>query len=103
MASDIQSYYFPANTIADIRTKEATPLELEHKWKEVGLVDVSYSKRASLHNTLRLDLKEIIFPVKHYEPVFDLLINLSVYFEPSLNENSICIFSKYIKKISRAK
>jgi len=32
--------YFPANTIADFRTKLATPLELEHDIWEVGLVEM---------------------------------------------------------------
>ena len=44
LQSDSSSYYFPANTIADLRTKLATPLELKHgKW-EVGLIEISYPK-----------------------------------------------------------
>ena len=72
LPSDSSGYYFPANTIADFRTKLATPLELEHyKW-EVGLVHISYPKgykKRYLHNTLRLGSEDIIFPVKHYESV----------------------------------
>ena len=72
LPSGSSGYYFPANTIADIRTKLATPLELEHgKW-EVGLIEISYPrgyKMRSLHNTLRLDSEEVIFPAKHYESV----------------------------------
>ena len=68
--SDSSGYYFPANTIGDFRTKLATPLELEHDKWEVGLVEISYPKgykMRSLHNALRLDSEEIIFPVEHYE------------------------------------
>jgi len=44
LPSDSSGYYFPANTIADFRTKLATPLELEHgKW-EVRLIEISYPK-----------------------------------------------------------
>ena len=35
LPSDSSGYYFPANTIADFRTKLATPLELEHDKLEV--------------------------------------------------------------------
>jgi len=44
LPSGILAYCFPANTIADWRTKLATPLELEHDKWEVGLVDISYPK-----------------------------------------------------------
>ena len=57
LPSDSSGYYFPANTIADFRTKLATPLELEHDKWEVGLVEISYPKgykKRFLHNTLRL-------------------------------------------------
>ena len=68
--SNSSGYYFPANKIADFRTKLATPLELEHgKWGVV-LNEISFPKmyiRGTLQNTLRLDSEEIIFPVKHYE------------------------------------
>jgi len=87
LPSDSSNYYFPGNTIADFRTKLATPLELEHgKW-EVGLIEISYPKgykKRSLHNTLRLDSEEITFPVKHYESVFDLLTNVPRFYEPSI-------------------
>ena len=48
-------------------------------------------------NTL-LDSEENIFPVKHIEFVFDVLTNIPQFFEPSINENFICIFGKYINK-----
>ena len=38
------SGYFPSNTIANVKTKLATPNDFEtDKW-EVGLVDISYPK-----------------------------------------------------------
>jgi hypothetical protein len=40
LPSDRSGYYFPTNTIADFRTKLATPLELEHDKWEVGLVEM---------------------------------------------------------------
>jgi len=49
-----------------------------------------------LHNTLRSDSEEIIFPVKHYESLFYLLSNIPRFFEPFINESFIRIFSKYI-------
>jgi hypothetical protein len=94
-------YYFPANTIADFRTKLATPLQLEHDKWEVGLVEISYPKwykKRYLHNTLRLGTEDIIFPVKHYESVFYLLTNIPQFFEPSASENFIRIYSNYINK-----
>jgi len=51
-----------------------------------------------LHNTLGLVSEDIIFPVKHYESVFDLLKNIPQFFEPSTNENFIRILSNYINK-----
>jgi len=101
LPSDSSGYYFPANTIADFRTKLATPLELEHDKWEIGLVEISYPKgykKSYLHNTLRLGSESIIFPVKHYESVFDLLTNIPQFFEHSANENVIRIFSNYINK-----
>jgi hypothetical protein len=35
---------FPHNTIANVKTKLATPIELEHDKWEVGLVELSYPK-----------------------------------------------------------
>ena len=58
LPSDSSGYYFPSNTIADFRTKLATPLELEHSNWEVGIIEISYPKgykKWCLHNTLRLD------------------------------------------------
>ena len=79
MPSDSSGYYYPANTIADFRTKLATPLELEHDKWEVGLVEISYPKwykMRYLHSTLPLISEDIIFPLKHYEYVFDLVTNI---------------------------
>jgi len=49
-------------------------------------------KMRYLHNTIRLGSEDIIFPVKHYETVFDLLTNITQFFEPFENENFIRIF-----------
>jgi hypothetical protein len=101
LASDNSGYYFPGKTIAYFRTKLATPLELEHDIWEVGLVELSYPKgykKSYLQSTLRLGSEEFIFPVKHYESVFDLLTNITQFFEPSANEIFIRIFSNYINK-----
>jgi hypothetical protein len=68
LPSDSSGYSFPSNTIADFRTKQATPLEFEHDKREDGLVEIYYPKgykKAFLHNTLRLGSEEIRFPVKH--------------------------------------
>jgi hypothetical protein len=74
---------------------------LEHDKWEVGLVEISYTKgykKRYLHNTLRLGLEDIVFPLKHYESVFDLLTNIPQFFEPSANGYFIRIFSNYINK-----
>ena len=66
LPSDISGYYFPSNTINNIRTKLATPIEFERDRWEVGLVEISYPKgykNRFLHNTIRLDSTEIIYPV----------------------------------------
>ena len=89
LPSDTFGYYFPCITIADFRTKLATPLQLEHDKWEVWLVGVSYPKgykKRFLHNTLRLDSEEITFPVKHYESMFDLT-NIPRYFETSMKKH----------------
>jgi hypothetical protein len=77
LPSDNSGYYFPTNTIANFTTKLATSLEFTPGTWEVGLVQISYPKgykKRLLHNTIQLDSAEIIFPVKHYESVFDLHI-----------------------------
>jgi len=101
LPSDSSCYYFPANIIADFRTKLATPLELEHDKWDVGQVEISYPKwykKRYLHNKLLLGSEDIIFPVKHYESVFDLLTNIPQFLEPSANANFIRIFRNYINK-----
>jgi len=104
LPSDSSGYYFPANTIADFRTKLATPLELEHgKW-EVRLIEISYPRRykkRSLHNTLRLNSEEKTFPVKYYESVFDLLTNVPRFYEPYIKENFVRVFNNYINKYQK--
>ena len=102
LPSDSSAYYFPANTIAEFRTKLATPLELELDTWEVGLVEVSYPKgykKRFLHNTLRFDSVEFKFPLKGNESVFDFLTNISRFYERSINESFIRIFSNYINKL----
>jgi len=82
LPSGSSGYYFPANTVSDFRTKLAIPLDLEHDKWEFGLVEISYPKgyeNRYLHNTLRLGSEDIIFPVKHYESVFDLLTNIPLF------------------------
>ena len=101
LPSDNSGYYFPVKTIAYFRTKLATPLESEHDKWEVVLVEISYPKgykKRYLQSTLRLGSEEFIFPVMHYESVFDLLTNITQFFEPSANEIFIRIFSNYINK-----
>jgi len=74
---------------------------LEHDRWEVGLVEVSYPKgykKRFWHNTLRLGTVEIIFPVKHYGSVFDLLTNVPQFFKPPIYANFNRIFSEYINK-----
>jgi hypothetical protein len=62
LPSESSGHYFPHNTIANFRTKLATPIELElDKW-EVGLVEISYSKgykRRIRHYNVRLDSANI--------------------------------------------
>ena len=69
LPSDSSEHYFPQNTIANFKTKLATPIELEpHRW-EVGLVEISYPKgykKQAEYNVLKLDSREIKFPVRHY-------------------------------------
>ena len=101
LPSDSSGYYFAANTLADFRTKLATPLELEHDKWEVGLEEILYPKgykKRFLYHTLRADSEEITFPVKHYVSMFYLLTNIPRLFEPSIKENFIRIFSEYINK-----
>ena len=54
-----------------------------------------------MHNTFRLDSEEIIFPIIHYESVFDPLTNIPQFYEHSKNENFVCIFSNYINKYQK--
>jgi len=47
---------------------------------------------------LRVSLEEIMFPVKHYEYLFDRLTNIPHLLEPSKKELFTSIFGKYINK-----
>ena len=90
------SGYYPANTIANFTTKLATPLELQHNKWEVGLVEISYPNgyKKRRHNTIHLDSQEVIFPVKDYESMLDLLTNIPDLLEPSKKEEFMRIFSE---------
>jgi hypothetical protein len=86
LPSDSSSLYFAANTIGNFTTKLATPLELQHDKCEIGLVEISYPngyKKRIKHNTIYLDSQEIIFPVKDYESMLDLLRNIPYLLEAS--------------------
>jgi hypothetical protein len=86
LPSDSSGLYLPANTIPNFTSKLATPLELQHGRWEVSLVEISYPsgyKKRFRHNTNRLDSQEIIFPVKEYQSMLDLLTNIPDLLEPS--------------------
>jgi len=89
---------------SNFTTKLATPLELQHKKWEVGLVEISYPKgykKRFRHNTIRLDSQEVIFPVKDYESMLDLLTNIPDSLEPSKKEKFMRIFSQYLNKYTQ--
>jgi hypothetical protein len=74
---------------------------LQHNKWEVGLVKISYPnsyKKRFRHNTIRLDSQEVIFPVKDYESMLDLLTNIPDLLEPSKKERFMRIFSEYLNK-----
>jgi polysaccharide deacetylase 2 family uncharacterized protein YibQ len=60
LSSENSSYYFPRNTIANLRNKLATQIEIEpDKW-DVGLIEISYPKgykKQIHHNIHRLGSK----------------------------------------------
>ena len=75
---------------------------MEYDEWEVGIVEISYPKgykNRFWYNTLLLGTEEIIFPVKPYESVFDLLTKIRQFTEPSINDNFNRLFRKYIKNI----
>ena len=85
LPTDSSVSYFPSNTIANFKSKLATPIEVKPEEREDGLFEISYPKACKklfLLNTLRLDSKEIRFHVKHYESVYDPLTNLPYFCEP---------------------
>jgi hypothetical protein len=58
LPSDISSYYFSPNAVANFRTKLATPSELETDMWDVGLIEMPYAKgykNRLLHDIIRLD------------------------------------------------
>jgi hypothetical protein len=74
---------------------------LQHNKWEVVLVEISYPsgyKKRFRHNTIRLDSQEIIFPVKDYESMLDILTNIPDLLEPSKKERFMRIFSEYLNK-----
>jgi hypothetical protein len=74
LPSDSSGHYFPRNTIANFRTKLATPIELEPNVWEAGLVEISYPKgykKQPLNNTLKVNSMEIKFPVRHCTSLHD--------------------------------
>jgi hypothetical protein len=40
----VQKNYFPGNTVANLRTKLSTPIEIDHEICEVVLAEISYPK-----------------------------------------------------------
>ena len=102
---DSTSYYFPRNTIANFRTKLATPIEIDpDKW-EVGLIEISYPKgykKRIQQNILRLVSAEIKFPVRHYKFLYDLIVTVAEFLESSEEEEFIATFNRYINKYSHS-
>jgi len=93
LPSESSGYYYHYNTISNFTTKLATPLELEPNRWEVGLVEISYPngyKKRFRHNTIRLD-SQVIFPVKDYESLFDLVTNALNLLEPC-KRKSLCSY-----------
>jgi len=101
LPSDSSGYYYAANSIANFTTKLATPLELEpNKWG-VGLLEISYPngyKKRIRQNTIRLDSQEVIFPVKDYGSLFDLVTNIPNLLGQSKKEMFMHLFSEYLNK-----
>jgi hypothetical protein len=96
LPSDSSEHYFPQNTIANFGTKLATPIELEpHMW-EVGLIEISYPKgyrKQAKYNVLKLDSREIKFPVRH-----ELFTVLTRYFKSPEKERFITNFIIHLNK-----
>jgi hypothetical protein len=103
LPSDSSGNYFPLNTIANFRTKLASPIELENSRWEVGLVEISYpkgyKKKQLLHNIIRLDAMEIRFSVKNYKSLYELFVTLKRHFKSAdEKENFVTHFNKYLNK-----
>jgi hypothetical protein len=89
LPSDSSADYFPNNTIANFTTKLTMPIELKHDEWEVGLVEISYPtgyRTRTRHRTLRVDSVTIDFPVKHYDSMTDLALQLSTHYKKSSKE-----------------
>ena len=74
---------------------------MQHNKWEVGLVEISYPngyKKGFRHNTIRLDSQQVIFPVKAYESMLDLLTNITHLLEPSKKKTFMRIFNQYLNK-----
>jgi len=100
LPSESSGYYFPSNTVANFKTKLATPIELKRNEWEVGLFEIFYPKgckKPFLLNTLRLYSEEISLAVKHYESVYDLT-QLPYFWEPYKKDKFNSTFSEYINE-----
>ena len=98
---DSSSYYFPRNTIANFRTKLATPIQIEPDKLEVGLFEISYPneyKKPIQQNILRLGSTEIKIPVRHYNSLYDLIVTAAEFLESSKKQGFITTFSGFLNK-----
>jgi hypothetical protein len=101
LPSDSSEHYFPQNTIANFRTKLATPIELEPQRWEVDLVEISYSKgykKQAEYNVLKLDSREIKFPARHYKSLYEPFTILTRYFNSPEKELFITKFNSHLNK-----
>jgi len=99
LPSDSSSYYFPRNTIANFRTKLATPIEIEHDKWEVGLIEISYPrgyKKKLQQNILLSGSQEIKFPVQHYRSMVDLIGTLSPFLKTSEKNEFVTIYNTHL-------
>jgi hypothetical protein len=103
LPSDSFGFYYPNNIIANLTTKLATPLELEYNKWEFGLVQIYPNDYKKLfgHNTIRLDSQDVIFSIKDYQSMLDLMTNIRQLSEPSKKEKFIRIFSEYFNKYAQ--
>ena len=79
---------------------------MQNNKREVRLVEISYPngyKNRFRHSTIRLHSQDVIFPVKDYESMLDILTNIPDLLEPSKKERFIRIFSEYLNKYTEEK